>query len=381
MKKHKKIFLILIIVLPIAFYLSACNVANEELEIINNEKYVLNYYNIINDYKGECSGMLSDKIKEGDFTTDQIKSLNSFKKIDDYPVYIMKYYDDYGFSDYLKKDKQFNDGSSALYIGDGEIHDACACIAALNDEGGKLLGRNLDYYSSPKLVLYTNPIDGYASISVLDLRHAGFFSEEDIENISTEGLHRLLNAPYLPLDGMNEYGLSIGQMTANGSVAPTNPNKITLGDVVSIRLVLDRAKTVDEAVDLLGNYNIYFPPAPPMHFLISDKTGKSVIIEYINGEMVVIPNKDPWQVATNFLVYESSEATKESCRRYTRAQAYMSEKDGRLLEEEMMNLLEEISQDTTCYSVVYNMNTGKISLSIGKKYHDKDIKYFKIEMK
>ena len=49
MKNYKKIFYS-IIVLPVAFYLSACNVDNKELQTINNELYVSNYINIINEY-------------------------------------------------------------------------------------------------------------------------------------------------------------------------------------------------------------------------------------------------------------------------------------------------------------------------------------------
>jgi len=382
MKKYKKLFQMFIFVLIVVFALSACGKDSEGLKLEDKEQTITNYANIDGKNGEKDIGMLSDKIKDGDFTEDQKKSLNSFRKIDDYPVYIMNYYGDYELSDYLKKGKQIKDSANTQYIGDEEkIYDACSCIAALNDEGEKLLGRNLDYYPSPKLVLYTNPPDGYASISVLDLRHIGLYTEEDIENITSDDLKKLLYAPYIPLDGMNEYGVAIGEMTAYGSIAPTDPKKITLGDVTAIRLVLDYAKTVDEAVELLGKYNIYFPPAPPMHFLISDKTGKSVVIEYLKGEMVVIPNENPWQVSTNFIIHESSESTRNSCRRYSTAQRVMSEKDGKVSEKEMMNLLEEVSQFSTCYSAVFNMNTGKISLSIGRKYNDEDIKHFELEMK
>ncbi len=131
----------------------------------------------------------------------------------------------------------------------------------------------------------------------------------------------------------------------------------------------------------MAMHQYQFPPAPPMHFLITDKTGKSVIIEYVNGEIIVIPNEEAWQVCTNFIVHESSEDTKKSCRRYTKAQAFMNEKNGRLSEEEMMNLLDEVSQRSTCYSAVYNMNTGKVSIAIGRSYKEEDIRYFELKMK
>lgn len=330
---------------------------------------------INHDTANENSYIEASRINSMDLSIAQRKTLKSLQKIDDFPVYIMQYDGDYGFSDYLKEGKKVS-----KYINDGKKdYNACSCIAALNDKGDKIFGRNFDYFYSPKLLLFTSPSDGYASVSMVDLRHAGIVSEKALENPSIDTLKRLLDSPYIPMDGMNEYGLAIGEMTASGSEAAIDPNKITLGDVTAIRLALDHAKTVDEAISLLEKYNIYFPPAPPLHFMISDREGKSVIVEFIDGDMKVIPNENPWQVSTNFLVYDSSEATRNSCRRYSTAEKALKEKDGHMCEEEVMKLLEEISQSSTQWSIVYNMNKGNITLAINKKYDNP--KHYNIKVK
>ncbi len=45
----------------------------------------------LNACKSKDIGMFSELITDGDFTEDEIKSLSSFRKIHDYPVYIMNY--------------------------------------------------------------------------------------------------------------------------------------------------------------------------------------------------------------------------------------------------------------------------------------------------
>lgn len=47
-------------------------------------------------------GALSHENQNG-LTDDQTKTLNSIKQIDNYPLYTMTYYGDYGFDEFLKK--------------------------------------------------------------------------------------------------------------------------------------------------------------------------------------------------------------------------------------------------------------------------------------
>lgn len=301
------------------------------------------------------------------------KTLKSLKKVNNHPLYVMTYYGDYGFDDYLKV------GYNRQSFNNKDLEDwACSCFAGLNKEGDMIFGRNFDWYYSPKLLLFTNPPNGYASVSMVDIRYLGFNKDEDIANGSPEALENLLEAPYLPFDGMNEYGLTIGEMTATGSKTSKDPDKVTLGPNTCIRLVLDYAKNVEEAVSLLEQYNIDFPPAPPLHYQISDVEGNSAVIEFVDGEMKVIRNTKPWQASTNFLIYNSDENS-IFCSRYNKAMNVLEEKNGKITDIEAMELLEDISQGSTQWSIVYNMTTGDIKVAMGREYSD--IKEYKIEMK
>lgn len=55
----------------------------------------------------------------------------------------------------------------------------------------------------------------------------------------------------------------------------------------ALRLLLDRAATVDEALELLEQYDMNFSIGAAHHFSIADATGKSVVVEYLEGEMAV----------------------------------------------------------------------------------------------
>lgn len=301
------------------------------------------------------------------------KSIESLKRVDDHPLYVMTYYGDYDFDEFLesRRPKQAIDN-------DNSDQWACSCFAALDKDGEMIFGRNFDWRYSPKLLLFTDPPNGYASVSMVDISYLGFQKDEDLVNASPEDLKRLLDAPYLPFDGMNEYGVTLGEMTARGTKTSQDPNKATLGANTCMRLVLDYAKNVDEAILLLGQYNIEFPPAPPLHYQIADAEGNSAVIEFIDGEMKIIRNMKPWQVSTNFLIYNSNEDS-IFCNRYKTAMKFLEEKKGSISENEAMNLLKDISQSSTQWSIVYNISTGDIKVSMGREYDD--IKEFKLTMK
>lgn len=310
----------------------------------------------------------------GTFTEEQQKSLSTLEKIDDHPLYVMTYYGDYEFKEYLKKGLDLEE---SMHLEENAW--SCSCFGALNKNGEKIFGRNFDWRYSPKLILFTDSSDGYASVSMVDLSYLGFWEDKDLEELNKEEMSRLLSAPYFTFDGMNECGLAIGEMTVAGSKSSINPNKVTLGSLSIMRLVLDYAKNVDEAIALFNQYNVYFPPGPPLHYQISDVYGNSAIIEFINGEMKIIKNENPWQVSTNFFVYGSGDIIKRACPRYTTADNYLRDKNGIINEKEAIELLDKISQPSTQWSTVYNMTTGNIKVVMGRKYDT--ILEFKLNMK
>jgi len=131
----------------------------------------------------------------------------------------------------------------------------------------------------------------------------------------------LLAAPYLPFNGMNEKGLAIAILQTPITELPNDPDKITLNTTTMIRLVLDKAATADEAIAFFRKHNIYFSGDIYCHYLIADKSGKSVIIEYWNGEMYVVDEK----IASNFMAHNGYNDAHETCAhpRYDKAKSLM----------------------------------------------------------
>ena len=101
---------------------------------------------------------------------DRIKSFASFTEVDDFPLYVMTYYGDYGFDLLL----QGAEPTSVSSIQFPECTWACSVFSTSNPEAAMLLGRNFDWYDHPALLLFTDPPNGYASVSMVDLHYLGF---------------------------------------------------------------------------------------------------------------------------------------------------------------------------------------------------------------
>jgi choloylglycine hydrolase len=109
------------------------------------------------------------------------------------------------------------------------------------------------------------------------------------------------------VDGLNEKGLSIGMFYFPGyagytSVTPENKDK-GLSPIEFPNWILTQFATVDEVKAALNTVVIVptvpkgWPGLPPFHYVIYDKTGQSIVIEPINGKLVVYDN--PLGVMTN----------------------------------------------------------------------------------
>ncbi len=95
---------------------------------------------------------------------------------------------------------------------------ACTCFAAMGSDSCRLFGRNFDWTTHIALLLFTDPPDGYASVSMIDLEHAGY-SDTNTPDAWTNR-YNLLQAPFLPMDGLNEKGLAVAIMAVPQAAAP-----------------------------------------------------------------------------------------------------------------------------------------------------------------
>jgi len=304
--------------------------------------------------------------------TDEERTLASFFKVDDFPLYVMTYYGNYGFDDYLKRGMATIDRSLLL----PDQAWACTTFSTSNPDSDYILGRNFDWYDHPALLLFTDPPEAYASVTMVDLHYLGF--QKDQEPTSTM-MEELLDSPYWTFDGMNEHGLAVGMMAVSQAEPPLDPDRVSISSLEAIRLILDYARDVDEATALLKQYNIDFIGGPPLHYLIADGAGNSVVVEFIDGEMILLEGQDPWQVSTNFLIsIEHPQGSDSSCWRYNAAFDALQEFRGNITADEGMTILESVSQANTIWSILYNRTTGEISIAVGRDY--KNLHQFKLEV-
>lgn len=110
----------------------------------------------------------------------------------------------------------------------------------------------------------------------------------------------------LVMDGFNEAGLSVGVLWFPGSVykditVKQNSRTIAFEDFASF--LLSSFSTIEEVKAILPSIHIWFHSieqlkgTPPIHYSIHDKSGKSLVIEFVGGEMQVTDN--PVNVLTN----------------------------------------------------------------------------------
>ncbi len=215
-------------------------------------------------------------------------------------LYTMELKGDYGLDEFLAqggadtdtKVAQFIAGylSHGLYTYTGNAAGApfgCSTLCVRSRNGNVLFGRNYDWEESTALILHTVPKNGYESVSTCCVDFLGFGEAYRPDGSVIERAEAIASV-FVPLDGMNEKGLMAADLMAGGKEkTDQNTGKPDLTTTTALRLLLDRAATVDEAVALLGQYDMHSSLDFAHHFALADASGKSVTVEYINNEMVV----------------------------------------------------------------------------------------------
>ena len=139
-------------------------------------------------------------------------------------------------------------------------------VTLFNEAGEILFARNFDFEYAPSMQLFTKPKNGYASVSTVNLAFAGYSKDNLLDGMNFDSFLTLAG-PYLPFDGMNEKGLTMALLAVPEAHPAVDDTKVTLNTTTSIRLVLDKAATVEEAIDLLKQYNIYFSGDVDCHYI------------------------------------------------------------------------------------------------------------------
>jgi len=300
----------------------------------------------------------------------EIRSLASIRQVDEYGMFQMTYYGDYGFDRFLLTGAA-NDYDIEKFVTKRLLKGfpinlnvtggGCTVFITSNDHGDVIFGRNFDFSYAPSMQVVTRPKNGYASVSTVNLSFVGY-SEENLPRGLNINSFLALAAPYLPFDGMNEKGLAIALLAVSEAAPPFDENKITLNTTTAVRLLLDKAATVDEAIALLQHYNIYFSDGIDCHFLIGDARGNSALVEYYDNGMQIVTTNQPYQIASNFIAYNGINiGDADDFQRYDTVKEALDHNGGRFSVTQAVDILAEVgiidrNEDILQWSVVYNLS-------------------------
>jgi len=243
----------------------------------------------------------------------EANALFSIKKIDN-SIYTMEYKNNYFFDEFLEEgastDAELIDFIvkkvlRGLPIEIGLPNFGCSGFTANTPDGDQLFGRNYDFDHSPILITKTYPKNGYNSIATTDLKSLGFTLDHLPDSLMNKFL--LIAAPYVPFDGINEKGVAMSVNMVHGPATAQNTGKISITTTTMIRMVLDKADSVESAIALIEKYDLNDSTGGPFHYQIADKSGDSAIIEYIGDELKITRKTGDYLAMTNFLVYNDGE--------------------------------------------------------------------------
>jgi hypothetical protein len=237
-----------------------------------------------------------------------------------------------------------------------------------------VIGRNWDNQNVGSVIVSRyKPSEGYASVSFSRAIDLGFPLNVRIDEMAATPFgDKLLLAPFYAYDGINDQGLfasvtGVSQVQVNSK---EEKRKVFIGYLV--RKILDRCRTVEEALKLVEDYVPFDLDDSSLncHFFVADASGRSVILEYVQDTWKkTFPGRN-WQVLTNKVASDTLDSVlREKCWRYKTASEELEESGGRLDWAGGMRILKDVSQSGTTWSVVYLPRSAEILFSV---YQDWD---------
>ena len=225
---------------------------------------------------------------------------------DSSPAWFMEVKGDYHFEEFLSQGGASSDMEVSVFLSQkiskgfytapvGDYREGCSVLNARSADGSHLWGRNYDWTDSVPIIVRHIPKEGYTSLSTCDFRNITGSGKTLPEGMMNQML--AIAALYVPLDGVNEAGLCVADLEVNeGGMPDPDTGKPDLTVTTAIRLLLDRAATVDEALALLEQYDVHPSGGISHHLAISDASGRSVAVEFTKDGFTAVDTA----VVTNF---------------------------------------------------------------------------------
>ena len=252
------------------------------------------------------------------------------------------------------------------FFSDVDFSYGCSAFAAVSPEGDHLFGRNFDLFETDVLMMHSHPDGAYESIAIADLAVLGVSENSDMSPDSFLGRAAMIITPYVVVDGMNEAGVGAGILQINIDETHQDNGKSDLLVFCAIRGILDTCASVDEALALLESYDIHSDLGYDYHLFITDRSGRYVVVEWLEGEMVVV--EQPY--CTNSVVApgEYYDMGTPDGRMDTISECLGTERV--VTAEEAMAILDAVQNEDgfTEWSCVYNLDDFTVSICLDADY-------------
>ena len=202
--------------------------------------------------------------------------------------------------------------AASLVLSAAPVAEACTRAVYLGPDGRVLTGRTMDWKLPMVSNLWAFP---------RGMERDGAAGERSVTWTSRYGSLATSGYDISTADGMNEAGLVVNlQWEVEASYPEDDGETPTISLSVFPQYLLDRYATVAEAVADLRETPVLVqggevPVGPPgraatVHVAMSDATGDSAIVEFVDGEMVIWHDRS-YQVMTNEPTFERQLAIRE----------------------------------------------------------------------
>lgn len=305
------------------------------------------------------------------------------EKISNCPFYSMNYYGDDCFDEYLLRGAQSLEDycvfiETALILNrenpTGHNNFGCGAFVVQNANSDILFGRNMDCECAIPMLLRLNDNSSYRFLSLVNMAFLDW-DESTYDSLEIDSKLTLATA-YSPSDGINEYGFAVAILTDADAIYPKQNDKKTLFDMTLPRLLLSKAKSVEEAIHYTEKYN-YFYDVAPLHYMVADASGHSAVIEFVDGKMVVTRTENKYQAVTNFTLFDNPTKTGFGKDRYDNILNVLEKQGGIISEEDALELLKSnVIPGDEQWSAVYNLTQKTLSVTFSGDY--KNIHRFKL---
>lgn len=311
------------------------------------------------------------------FFSNDILTIFSVKKISSAPAYEITYHGDYKLDQYLASDHS-SPTSAGTFLKNNLLHGigkldyqnhGCSAFYAKTPDGDLIFARNYDAQGSTAAILKTD--SGYQSLSISDLSWYGWSKTSKpllFKNYFS------LAAPYLTTDGMNENGVAAAVFTLKNAKTSADQNVTSVNDLAVLRLILDRATSVNNAIELLRQNKPNLSPSDQSHYMIADAGGNSAVIEYVDGQLKITNKNGNFQIISNFLLYGNNNPTligDGADSRYANYDSALTKANGTISTEAALKLLKENTvKGREQWSVVYNLTKKTMSVSFYGDYEN-----------